>query len=67
MDFEINSDLKEFIDTVRQFREREMMPLEHQFLMDGDWPEEVRQNLEKRARSLGFWALDVPENLGGQG
>ena len=67
MDFQIDEDLRAFIDTVRQFRERELMPTEHDFLMKGDWDPQVRMDLEERGRKLGFWALDVPEELGGQG
>ena len=67
MDFEIEPELKAYLQTVKQFREREMMPLEREFLVQGDWSLEVRHTLEARARKLGFWALDVPEELGGQG
>ena len=67
MDFAIDEELKAYIDTVRQFRERELMPLEHQFLMDGDWTDEVRRGLQLKGREKGFWALDVPEEMGGQG
>ena len=36
--------------------------------MDGpDLKPEVRASLEKRARDLGLWLLDVPEEYGGQG
>lgn len=55
------------VDTVRQFREREMAPLEHEFLINGDWDAATRLRLEERGRELGFWALDVPEKYGGQG
>lgn len=55
------------VDSVRQFREKEMMPLEHEFLMNGDVPLETRFALEEKGRENGFWALDVPEEDGGQG
>ena len=67
MNFDIDDELKTFVATVKRFRERELMPLEHQFLMEGDWPQDVRDKLQLRARDLGFWALDVPEEFGGQG
>jgi len=67
MDFEVDPDLRAFIDTVRQFRERELMPTEHDFLLKGDWDPQVKRDLEERGRKLGFWALDVPEDMGGHG
>lgn len=67
MDLEIPEELADFLVGVRQFREREMMPLEHEFLINGDWDLETRFALEGKARAAGFWALDVPEEDGGQG
>jgi acyl-CoA dehydrogenase len=67
MDFSIPDELKQFVDSVRQFREKELMPLEQEFLLKGNFTNEQRTELEHRARDLGFWALDVPEEYGGQG
>ncbi|ATY11252.1 pilus assembly protein CpaC [Amycolatopsis sp. AA4] len=67
MDFEIPSELALFVDGVRQFRERELMPLEPDFLRDGRFSTDQRAELENRARRQGFWALDVPVDYGGQG
>lgn len=67
MDFSIPDELRMFVDTVRQFRERELMPLEHDFLLQGRLTAETRTSLENKARRQGFWALDVPEEYGGQG
>ncbi|WP_033289737.1 acyl-CoA dehydrogenase family protein [Amycolatopsis jejuensis] len=67
MDFEIPGELALFVDGVRQFRERELMPLEPDFLRAGRFTSEQRSTLENRARQQGFWALDVPADHGGQG
>jgi acyl-CoA dehydrogenase len=67
MDFEIPDEYRDFASQVRLFRERELDPLEHDFLVNGGWPDDTRGALERRARELGFWALDVPTDLGGQG
>lgn len=67
MDFVIPDEVKLFVDGVRQFRERELMPLEHEFLLNGRFSAETRTALEDKARRQGFWALDVPEEYGGQG
>jgi acyl-CoA dehydrogenase len=67
MDFTVPDDLRDFVGIVRRFRERELMPLEHDFLLEGRFPAELRTELEHRARRQGLWALDVPEEFGGQG
>ncbi len=67
MDFSIPPELVEFVDSVRRFREKELTPLEPAFLREGRLDPALRIELEQRARKLGFWALDVPEEHGGQG
>ena len=67
MDFEISDELKMMVDVVREFRERELMPLEHHFLTQGRFTPEERDALDVKARAAGLWALDVPEEFGGQG
>lgn len=67
MDFGVPEELEMMVDSVRQFRERELMPLEHDFLMEGKLDTGTRFKLEEKGRELGFWALDVPEEYGGQG
>jgi acyl-CoA dehydrogenase len=67
MDFKIPDEYTMFVETVRRFREQELAPTERQFLLDGKLDLAVRFGLEKNARDQGFWALDVPEEYGGQG
>jgi acyl-CoA dehydrogenase len=67
MDFNIPDEYKELVESARRFRERELMPLEAQFLADGDFTPKLRTELELKGRAHGLWALDVPEELGGQG
>lgn len=67
MDYSIPPELAMFVDSVRQFREKELMPLEHEFLIKGSFDAKTRTELEEKARRQGFWALDVPEEFGGQG
>lgn len=66
MDFHVPEELTMIVDSVRRFREEELMPLEREFLLNGDVPAEKRIALEERGRELGFWALDVPRRDGGQ-
>lgn len=67
MDFSIPQDYEAILDVVRDFRERELMPLEHDFLLKGELDLDVRVALEQKARDLGLWALEVPEEDGGAG
>lgn len=67
MDFSIPQDYEPILDVVRDFRERELMPLEHDFLLKGELDLDVRVALEQKARDLGLWALEVPEEDGGAG
>ncbi|ASR37398.1 pilus assembly protein CpaC [Prauserella marina] len=67
MEFSIPDELAMFVESVRRFREKELMPLEQDFLLAGRFDAATRTALENRARRQGFWALDVPEEYGGQG
>jgi acyl-CoA dehydrogenase len=67
MDFEISDELRMMVDVVREFRERELMPLEHHFLVQGRFTAEERDAIDAKAKAADLWALDVPEELGGQG
>lgn len=67
MDFEIPEDYRPILDVVRRFRERELQPLEAAFLKSGELDMKVREELELKAKDLGLWALEVPEEDGGMG
>lgn len=67
MDFDVPREYEPILDVVREFRRRELDPLEKQFLQDGEIELSVRIGLEKKARELGLWALEVPEEQGGAG
>lgn len=67
MDFDVPEDLRMIVDTVREFRLRELQPLEKDFLLAGEIDLDVRAGLEAKAREKGLWALEVPEQDGGAG
>jgi len=67
MDFELPSELVMLRDNVRRFVNAELMPLEDAYKDDADLPEDVRAELQQKARDIGFWALDLPEEVGGGG
>lgn len=67
MDFALADEERQFVDVVRSFRETHLTPHERDFLLAGGLDLTVRLELEQRARDLGLWALEVPEEDGGQG
>jgi len=56
------SELEEFRRSLRRFIERELMPFESRAM---SVPE--REAIQHKAKEAGFWLMDVPEDLGGQG
>jgi acyl-CoA dehydrogenase len=53
-------------ETVRRFVEKELIPLEREFRPEGeDMPEKLLRPLQEKAKSLGLWMLDVPQEYGG--
>jgi alkylation response protein AidB-like acyl-CoA dehydrogenase len=55
-------ELDEFRRSLRRFVERELMPFERRAMSSAE-----RETIQRKAKDAGFWLLDVPENLGGQG
>ena len=67
MDFELPEELELLKRTVRTFVDRELIPIE-MTAMDGPrLRPEIRAGLERKAKELGLWLLDVPTQYGGQG
>ncbi len=67
MDWELPEELRLLQATVREFVERELIPIEMSF-PDGEWvPPELLAPLQAKAKELGLWMIDVPEELGGAG
>src|SRR5258708_11378577 len=67
MDFEVPEELKLIKNTVRTFVDRELIPVEMNAMDGPGMRPEVRADLERKAKDLGLWLLDVPTEYGGQG
>ncbi|MBI4525009.1 MAG: acyl-CoA dehydrogenase family protein [Deltaproteobacteria bacterium] len=68
MDFDLPEELKMLRETVRRFVEKEVIPLEREFRPEGEeMPERFLRPLQEKARALGLWLLEVPEEYGGAG
>lgn len=75
MDFNLPDTTLMIRDTVRQFTDRELKPLEPLVIRreaerglrdDPLLPAEVEHALQEKARAIGLWGIDVPEEFGGQ-
>jgi Acyl-CoA dehydrogenases len=70
MDFSLSSEERQIRDTVRSFIEREVMPLEPDVLRNeragrpGLTPEATLE-LRQKAKQMGFWGINTPEEYGG--
>jgi acyl-CoA dehydrogenase len=67
MDFELPEELRLLKETIRQFVDRELIPVEMSSMDGPVMKPEVRAELEAKAKKLGLWHLDVPTEYGGQG
>lgn len=72
MDFRLSQDQKLILETVRDFVRAELMPLESELQkaeIEGKghlFPDdETEKRLQARAKALGLWGLDTPEEYGG--
>jgi (R)-benzylsuccinyl-CoA dehydrogenase len=75
MDFELPETTKMIRDTVRNFTQRELIPHESLIIRreaergmgdDPLIPPELDKVLQEKAREVGLWGIDVPEEFGGQ-
>ena len=70
MDFSLSPEELQIRDTIRAFVEREVMPLEPEVLRNeraggpGLDPEVLR-DLRAKAKKMGFWGINTPEEYGG--
>jgi acyl-CoA dehydrogenase len=67
MDFAVSDEQRMLVDMVRRFVEEELYPHEQEVEELGEVPLELRRRLRARARELGIYAANMPEELGGGG
>ena len=67
MDFALTSEQQLVVDTVRDFVERELYPLEEEVERTGQVPPEVGEEIKRNVIELGFYAPNLPEEVGGGG
>ncbi len=67
MDFGLTDEQEMIVRTVRNFVERELYPLEDEVERTGQVPVEVGREIQSKVRALGFYAPNMPAELGGGG
>jgi len=67
MDFALSEELKMLRTTVRQFIEKELFPLEQDYLRTEQIDSGTYKALQNKAREIGLWAIPVPKEYGGTG
>ncbi len=67
MDFALSSEQEMLVDAVRAFVERELTPHEGAVERSGEVPPELDAEIRAKALTAGFYAANMPEDLGGGG
>lgn len=70
LDFSLTDEQKMVQQTVRRFVDRELMPLESEVMQsEGKYATGIEPNLyhslQQKAKELGFWGINTPEEYGG--
>ena len=67
MDFDLPEELQMLKDNLRRFVDTELIPIERETSDGSAFYPGVQEKLEEKAKSLGLWLFDVPEEFGGMG
>ncbi|KZY29561.1 acyl-CoA dehydrogenase [Roseovarius sp. HI0049] len=67
MNFHVSHENDLLLKTVKSFMEDEMFPHEEMVDSTGEVPEELGRRIEAKAKELGLYACNLPEEVGGGG
>ena len=67
MEFPLSEEHRLFRETMKRFVDEEMIPVEMETCENGELKPEWREKFHARARELGIWKMEVPEEYGGVG
>lgn len=67
MNFGLSEEQTMIVDTVRSFVEKEIYPHEDLVERTGEVPAEIAQELVQKTKDIGFYACNLPEEVGGGG
>jgi acyl-CoA dehydrogenase len=67
MDFNLPEELQMLKDNLRRFVDTELIPIERETMDGNEMKPGMQAMLEEKAKGLGLWLFDVPEEFGGLG
>ncbi len=67
MDFSLNEEQDLIVKTTRAFVEEELLPYEEEVERTNELREELRREIVEKAKAIGLYAFNMPEELGGGG
>jgi acyl-CoA dehydrogenase len=67
MDFALNEQQRLLVETVRAFIKDELAPLEDEVENTGELSPELARSIHAKAKALGLYAMNIPEQFGGGG
>ena len=67
MNFALTSEQEMIVETVRDFVEKELYPLEAEVERTDEVPRDVGREIQEKVKALGFYAANIPERFGGGG
>jgi len=67
MNYPLTEEQSLLVDSLRSFRQQELEPHEAEVDRTGEVPEELGQHIKQRAIEMGFYAPNLPEEIGGGG
>ena len=67
MEFALSDEQQMLVGTVRRFIDTELLPLEDEIERDGRLAPARAKEIFEKSRSLGFYAMNIPEQYGGGG
>ena len=67
MEFGLSHEQQLVVDTVRDFAEKELYPLEDEVERSGQVPRALGREIQDKVLELGFYAPNIPEDFGGGG
>ncbi len=67
MNFTLTQEQQMIVDTVRQFVEHELYPLEEMVEKTDNLPHEIAKEIQQKVINMGFYAPNIPTEFGGGG
>ena len=67
MNYPLTEEQSILVDSLRNFRQQELEPYEADVDRTGEVPEELGQHIKQRAIEMGFYAPNLPQEIGGGG